>query len=793
MAPGGNDTLDPAPGSDRSGAHRSEAKDNHPQPLSTPAPRRGRRNVIIGVLVVVVIALAALLLLLMSKASKAKGTPQPSTDVISSRTSPSFSSPSTSSYPSFTPSSPFPPRPTPPGPTPPWTTPFRPTPPWTTPFRPTPPWTTPFRPTPPWTTPFRPTPPKWTTPYKVTPSPPQCDTEACQRVADELNPGQYGGSPCENFYSYVCGERNHKHKQAYEAELFGKLVDDVAEGIRAQTWIPGTGQTATQKAAKAYQACENIVAENRTNMDTVKRILREAGFFSPNEWRDSLGILNASFFLAATWRIASPFRIEYMQHTGLGFTLRIGLSQSAVAYVKERGKPDWNARSRNDFDTMEATFQAPGEPKISYDDWKRVDDSVTTEWRNILDFRPRQTMFQGWNETTVYDSIHEINRTDWDFLLRKYFNSTGARRLYLGSPQLLMNFAGIPTRLGAKKARAFYRWYMVEVLACVVYAPWVTRRHGDREDALKLQRRFCFAIMEKSAGYAFLAPFIKKKFTAQVKGNIAGILSQVHNAYEKDLFAGSAVFPVSIGKLLAYDYSGGQVFRLLNVSDDSTLDKHYAKYEDMTDDPLVNWKRLRTGLTQSSYGDVTMTSAGAVIKSVRFFTIDPYRLDFALRPDLAVLPFFDSSLPPVLKLAGLGPILASAIIETLRAGKIGWSQRESVAWNEARDCIRGRGTQPWASNRPDLLEGTVALAAVASALKKTPDSPRALKDVAGLSNPLQVLFTAWCHLKCGGDYGQELCNEPLKELNAFFDAFQCGGRDGMRKQSEKCTAGWFQV
>ncbi|XP_077552175.1 uncharacterized protein LOC144166550 [Haemaphysalis longicornis] len=610
-----------------------------------------------------------------------------------------------------------------------------------------------------------------------------CESEACQRVASQLRRGLNPRSPpCDDFYEHVCGAwKDPPHEGD---ELFQKLVDDVGEATRGQT-IPTAGQTAIQKAAMAYQSCEDIVAKNSTSMATAKRILEEAGFFSSALWDRPVSILNATFFLALTWRIASPFRIEYMQHTKLGFTLRIAPSQSVTAYVKRRQHPDWGSRSEVAFQEMEGTFQQGGEPKITYDEWKLSDDRVTKEWKNIL--VASQGELQAWNESTILEAVKGMTESDWTFLLDTYFNSPKSLRFYIDSPKLFSSFAMLLDIIGADMVRPYYRWYMVEILACVVYAPWIIRRHGDYKNALKHHRRFCFAITEKSAGYAFLAPYVKTAFSTRVEDDITNTLRQVRGAYAK-LLAESEAFRPNISVLPSYASNSGRVFDLFRVSGDATLEEHYAQYEDMTSDPLENWKRLRVGLTKSFYGHVTMDSAGAAVKTVRFFTLDYVNFDFTLRPDVAVLPFFDPSLPAELKLAGLGLITASAMAETLHAS-LGRTQPASHAWNETHACMHSHGLRT--SSEPDLLKRTVALAAVVTALNKPTDgaAPLVLRDVPELSG-IQLLFAAWCNLKCGDAYGQKLCNEPVRELRSFAETFHCGADAKMRKATT-CTAGWF--
>ncbi|XP_077552302.1 uncharacterized protein LOC144166639 [Haemaphysalis longicornis] len=612
-----------------------------------------------------------------------------------------------------------------------------------------------------------------------------CNSEACQRVVRQLRRGLFPTSPpCKDFYQYVCGAWDGP---AYEGdELFQKLVDDVGEASQAQT-IPHTGQSATQKAAMAYQSCVDIVSKNSTSMATVRRILEEAGFFAWPPWHTPAAILNASFFLAVTWRIASPFKIEYMRLTKLGLVLRLGPSLSVLAYVRRRHQPNWETRSKDDFKEMEGTFQPDREPKITYDQWKTTDDEVTNDWTEKLATMRSGEELQGWNESTIHEAVWGMSREDWFFLLSTYFNRVATLTFYVDSPELFSSFARLPTLVRPEMAQAYYRWYMVEILASIVYAPWIIRRHSDYESALKHQRRFCFGIVEKSVGYAFLAPYIQKTFSTKVIDDIANLLRQVRGAYG-DLFDRSEYFRTITKSLPSYISDAGHVLDLFQASDDTALEKKYCHYGDMTSDPLENWRKLRIGLTNSFLGDVTMDSAGTAIEGLRYYISDNLNFDFTLRPDVAVIPFFDPSLPVELKLAGLGSIMASAITDSFYATQHMWTPPSLEAWNQRIACMQERGLPEWSVNEIDLLKRTVALETVVKALGNSSDG---LKDLPELSGT-RLLFVAWCHLQCGDSLGRQLCNEPILELNSFGDAFKCDVRARMRA-NWRCTDGQVAV
>ncbi|KAH9372631.1 hypothetical protein HPB48_016325 [Haemaphysalis longicornis] len=540
-------------------------------------------------------------------------------------------------------------------------------------------------------------------------------------------------------------------------------------------------------AAMAYQTCEDIVRGNRTSMTTVKLVLHEAGFFSLGTWNTSLKILNASFFLEVKWRIASPFKIRFVQKTGPGLAIHLGPSQSVEEYLDRRQQSDWGIRSYYDFDEMKGTFQSDIEEKIPYAVWQRADDKVTNDWLRKLPTGEKKMKPQSWDESDMYEKVTIMSRDDWATLLNTYFGNPMPLTFRVLSPDLFSSFAGLPNLVGHDMARPYYRWYMVEVLAGAVYAPWITRRHPDYNSALQHQRRKCFAILETSAGYAFLAPYVRNTFSTEVTDDIVSLLRQVRGAYGK-LFARTGNFSKMANLLPSYSTDSGHV---LDFLDDATLEERYYHYEAMTTDPLDNWRRLKTGLESSVHGDVTMDAPGDVINHLRFYIpLNPHQ-DFILRPDVAVLPYFDPRMPPVLKLAGLGSIMAYAMTDAIYAAKYNWTDGERKTWDSSISCIRH-----WVSSvsdspegQLDLLKRTLALATVVLAQQKlaveSESGAIVLKDLPELSGT-QLLFVAWCHLECGKKHGLRRCNVPVEDLPSFAEAFKC--KEGARMRAfELCT------
>ncbi|KAH7967390.1 hypothetical protein HPB49_024401 [Dermacentor silvarum] len=121
----------------------------------------------------------------------------------------------------------------------------------------------------------------------------------------------------------------------------------------------------------------------------------------------------------------------------------------------------------------------------------------------------------------------------------------------------------------------------------------------------------------------------------------------------------------------------------------------------------------------------------------------------------------------------------------------------TTRWRAAADCIfslQEPSNDTQSGGKMIILQRVIALAVTVSAAMtgtKGDDKPLTIPGVPDLSG-MQLLYAVWCYQQCGERDGARLCNEPLKEIGVFADAFQCDA-NAMMRRANTCTAKWFNT
>ncbi|KAL1435563.1 hypothetical protein MTO96_000220 [Rhipicephalus appendiculatus] len=261
----------------------------------------------------------------------------------------------------------------------------------------------------------------------------------------------------------------------------------------------------------------------------------------------------------------------------------------------------------------------------------------------------------------------------------------------------------------------------------------------------------------------------------------------VRGAYN-DVFDEGVQMRSGVNMLPTYTNGTGHLFDRLMLSEEKYLKESYAAYEDMTSDALQNWRRLMIGRSRTLWTLVSMGVAGVLPADLVYYEIDGVSNEVILRPDVAVLPAYDSGAPLLLKLASMGSLMASAMAKVLYS-----TQETTARWHATADCIFSKQESGNSTGgKIVVLQRVIALAVtVLAAMTGTKDDvPLTLPGIPDLPG-MQLLFALWCYQQCGEKVGERLCNEPLKEIGVFADVFHCGANTVMRRD-HACSVAWFK-
>ncbi|KAH6921025.1 hypothetical protein HPB50_027988 [Hyalomma asiaticum] len=98
----------------------------------------------------------------------------------------------------------------------------------------------------------------------------ECKNAPCSDFAVTLRASMSPAvRPCDDFYGHVCGSWDAKRADTVKVALLQRVFHAVNNLSRKVTVAVHSSQTAVQKAAVAFQACEDLVAKNKSSMDAV--------------------------------------------------------------------------------------------------------------------------------------------------------------------------------------------------------------------------------------------------------------------------------------------------------------------------------------------------------------------------------------------------------------------------------------------------------------------------------------------------------------------------------------------
>lgn len=614
--------------------------------------------------------------------------------------------------------------------------------------------------------------------------------------------------PCDDFYGHVCGSWDAKRTDTVQVALLQRMFHAVNDLNRKATVAVPSSQTAEQKVAMAFQACEDLVAKNHSSMDAVRRMLMEAGLFSPPVWTGPHDVVNTSCFLETRWHMAPLITFKLEREDSL---LALAPSMWAKKHFARRSR---RMPLESDFNALHGFFASrppgshavvesePSTADMTSAELRSLDNRVTLELGGEL-LQPAKEGRLLFDYSTIGSFVPEIDGQVWRLLLHGCLDHTGPLVYSVYHPAFVRKVLSLPARIGAPAAQQYLRWYIIETLAANYHGPWMVEVAGGQERALLNQQFKCHRMLLKYAGRAFVAPYIRNFFTKTVERDLKMLHRDLTDAYEYLLQALRPLVPTfSFG---AYDERHDRdnrrngttkmhrgPFEIVTKSSDAYLNEAYQNFSDMSADSFENWLRLKAGFGHSDRDKVSFPQVYPKRLAPMFFDFvekgdDGVVKDFRLLPDIIAVPFYHAEAPIVFKLGGLASLISSALLALVLdkgfvdRGNVSWAGQVAGQNRPVGECARRivQALEQESEATARLLE-VAALHHVLKTQEAGGDPAVVLADVPQLVGT-QLQYAVWCYLQCGEVRGRHRCNAPLRELPSFADAFACPADAPMRK------------
>ncbi|KAH7980829.1 hypothetical protein HPB49_019507 [Dermacentor silvarum] len=598
----------------------------------------------------------------------------------------------------------------------------------------------------------------------------ECTSPVCLKyealVSDLLN---VSVAPCEDFYSHVCGSwSSDPNKLSVSDAALAAYQGSLSRQALLQS-VPPTGQTREQKATKMFAACYNVVDQNVSYVESIRRVMEDAGLPWPHV--DSRTDLLHSIFAMSTWPIPVLFRIAFTRIANEGSHLVIrSITLGVFADHIWRNK---DARQREDYFSVLKKYFENGKYRrsITYNETTSLEKSVIPVLGKTLVGRLQvlQTHTSQLNITAP-----SIPLEAWQRELRSRFNTSAANVTIYGI-RFFEAFFELHRTLGERALKQYFGWFVVEAFLPYTNSHILREFHGSEDKAIDEQMKFCLGFAGVT-GYALDANYLKSTTDAKVLDRATQAGARIKDAFY-DTVKRNTWFEERL--ITSLDVDRAEVLLgMLGKSDENKW------LPDMTDDAIKNLATLSSlGSGTSENGSSSLSPSVVIALPEEGPPEDDANPPLALAPYHFSFPFLTVDAPAPAVYAGLGFVLARLLFQDLFAGQQRWKNATLDKLHERVECVY-TADETAAMSRATRDEVVLATAAVSTlwraflAATTVPESNVSAPAVGfgpqfTKFSDRQLFFMLLCHSTCGDPAGALRCNVPLRNSEAFDQTFSC--------------------
>ncbi|XP_065311581.1 neprilysin-1-like isoform X2 [Dermacentor albipictus] len=635
--------------------------------------------------------------------------------------------------------------------------------------------------------------------YGVTPTEPVCRSDVCLAYSKLLQQMlNVSVKPCDDFYSYVCSKWDARHSYSFKESVYLRFIQRVSERNR-RTAVPAHGQSASQKAAKFYQSCSATYTQGGdSELDAVKQLLLRVGVLWPRLSNDS-NVLRICFAMSATLDWA-PVILFSVHRPAVPMTVSPSVFFREVLDRRQAMLGGGGSDYKTYFGHMLRVFDQPEEPR---GDVLTYDELIAMESHLVPALERAYAVVEGdFLENATLDEViqlagNTIPKSAWEVQFRENFeaavyNGTASQRVTVDNVGFFTTFFDLLRSLGESHMAYYLGWTAVQGLSLLTKPEVIRYYYSSYGEAARDHVLLCVGLTHHYTGLTFYASYIRDEVTPEVIDDVALLVRNVHASFRKG-YAASPAWKDFVDRSTqppaanASSSPSGPPLSFAHDSREDALNELFEHYPDMNSTVLDNIEgavAARRATTRD-----TRTARFFWNGTVRFhyFVAKPATAvsqRFELMPVALEPLFYSLDAPPAVKYGALGADIADAI-----AGLVFDDLRE--ADNSTRTAVESQplclldasvaGTRSavpppgWPHmTRLQLAERAMSLdAAFRAFLDVTDGGHQTRLDRHHPLSGKMMLFVFWCMVQCGASDGKHKCNDPLRLIRYFGEAFQC--------------------
>ncbi|XP_065302641.1 endothelin-converting enzyme 2-like isoform X2 [Dermacentor albipictus] len=606
-----------------------------------------------------------------------------------------------------------------------------------------------------------------------TPSPRLCRSEPCRRLATLISDAvNRSARPCVNFHDYVCGGWLQSRSVSVARALRGSLIDKVTREARKDQ-VPDLHQTPSEKAARYFTACDDVVSASEDHLDEVKALLRRGGI----RWPDmdaKADLLEAIFYMSRVVRVPIVFELSFDRSSSQNKVFVFN-TMRMLDIMTSRNRQTKKSTAKNFFRTLYEAFSSE-----TVSDVERRFASLAEQQSELFALLNASLNSMTQKATTTSEVHHwtrTVSKKRWQAVFYKYFNiaKNSSLPVVLDSKSYFMAFFAHYRKSGPVQTMDLYGYLCAEALFSFTSHKIIASYYGSQRVSSQ-HREHCFYQTDYFMHYAFMHSLFNNVSTESVRDDVTRLVARLVRAVDNTLNTGWSFF----GDCPAYANDKERLLDVFRKYEPRYVKEAYSSYPDMSNNPLANWiwtVEVASALyaEEIPVGELMFGHEARVAES-------PVDLAF-----LEVL-WYTLGAPHAVKLAGLGSQVTRMVFHDILSSKKP-CQRLMKSTEKLWKCIMAGepDSKHFRAIKEDVLVSLLSESVLWPVFKNSlTGGSRVLAELGSLSEP-ELFFVLTCLPLCGGENAEPMCNLPLKHSLEFSRVFSCRRGAHMRPKFQCST------